>query len=501
MTPIRRAPVIVSACIVAFAVLVPVLPIADPMQVDLAHQLDGPSVTHWLGQDEQGRDVLSRLLWSARGSLFVAFTSALFACSVALALGQLSAMRRFAFLVVQVVRGFPPLMLPLLFVTLSGPGFGTLIAVIAIILVPGFLLIKNRSVPAVLTQFVAACMAALILESGLSFLGLGIAPSSPSWGGMIAEARNVMMQAPLLVLWPSAALSLTIFALNELRKSLREVAEPQPRRFARQRSDTRPPSAPGRPPTGGAVLDVRGMCIDLSTPAGTKHILRDASFTLRAGETLAVAGEAGSGKSLMALALLGLLPAAVHVTKGSAWLQGHNLLRLDEVAFSRVRGGVLSMVLQNAQGSFNPVQRIGAQIEEVMHAHFAMSAHEAKDEAEALLTRVGIPDAKQGARAYPHELSDEMRFRATIAMAIANDPRLLIVDEPIAIFDATAQSEILALLADLRRELGMGLIFLTRNLNAATGFADRVLILQEGQLVEHSTPVIAPTQRVRSNSI
>ncbi len=495
MTTTSRAPVIAVACILAIAVLVPVLPLADPMQVDMAHQLDGTSLRHWLGQDDQGRDVLSRMLWSARGSLFVAVTSSLLACLIALALGQLAVTRRLAFRAVNVVRGFPPLMLPLLFVTLFGAAVGTLIPVIAIILVPGFLLIKNRVLATIQAQFVAAAMAALIVESGLSFLGLGLAPPSPSWGWMIAEARNVMVQAPLLVVWPSAALTLTVFALNELRKSPRTVVEPQPLLSASRRSDMRPPSAPGRPPTGGAVLDVRGMSVDLETPTGIAHVLREVSFTLGAGETLAVVGEVGSGKSLMALALLGLLPDAAYVTRGSAWLQGHNLLRLDQVAFCRVRGGVLSIVLQSAQSSFNPVQRIGAQIEEAMHAHFAMSAQEGRDEAEALLTRVGIADAKRGARAYPHELSDEMRLRAIIAMAIANDPRLLIVDEPIAGFAATAQAEILALLADVRRELGMGLILLTRDLEMASAFADRVMSLRQGQLVEDNTPNIDPPRR------
>jgi ABC-type glutathione transport system ATPase component len=265
---------------------------------------------------------------------------------------------------------------------------------------------------------------------------------------------------------------------------LREAVDPQPSPPLTARHAGPAASQPGRPPTGGAVLDVRGMCIDLETSSGTLHPVRDVSFTLRAGETLAIVGESGSGKSLAALALLGLLPEPAYVTKGSAWLQGHNLLRLDQNGFDRVRGGVLSIVLQNAQSSFNPVQRIGAQIIESMHAHFALTSHEAKDETLALLSRVGISDAKSCAQAYPHELSHEMQLRALIALVIANDPRLLILDEPITALDPSIQKQIFALVTELRRELGMGVIFITRHLSAAMEFADRVLLMRAGEIVE-----------------
>lgn len=275
--------------------------------------------------------------------------------------------------------------------------------------------------------------------------------------------------------------------LNELCKALRQAVEPQQSLSPIARSTALLASPPGRPPTGGAVLDIRGMSIDLETSLGTLHPVRDVSFTLRAGETLAIVGESGAGKSLAALALLGLLPEPAHVTKGSAWLQGHNLLRLDQTAFWRVRGGVLSIVLQDAQSSFNPMQRIGAQIREVMQEHFAVSGHEAKDETVALLSRVGISDAKSCAQAYSHELSHEMRLRALIAMAIANDPRLLILHEPTTALDPSIQAELFALLTELRRELGMGVIFITRHLSAATEFADRVLLMHAGEIVEQGT--------------
>ena len=490
MRRIRRGPVIAVSSIVLVALLVPVLPLPDPMRVEVAQQLAPPSLAHWLGQDQFGRDVLSRLLWSARASLVVAIASAGLACLLGIAIALYGTTRAAAARGMYVLQGFPPLLLALFVVTVLGPGAGTLIAVLAIIYLPDFVRIGDvrvQPVRPVLVKLASAATSAMTLESGLSFLGLGIVPPMPSWGLMIADARGVMTQAPLLLIWPCAALSLTIFTLNELCKALRQVLEPQQSLPPITRSPAILASPPGRQPTGGAVLDVRGMSIDLETSLGTLHPVRDVSFTLRAGETLAIVGESGSGKSLAALALLGLLPEPAHVTSGSAWLQGHNLLRLDQKAFGRVRGGVLSIVLQDAQSSFNPMQRIGAQIREAMQEHFAVADHEAKDETLALLSRVGISDAKSCAQAYPHELSHEMRLRALIAMAIANDPRLLILDEPTTALDPSIQAQIFAMLTELRRELGMGVIFITRHLSAATEFADHVLLMHAGEIVEQGT--------------
>ena len=142
------------------------------------------------------------------------------------------------------------------------------------------------------------------------------------------------------------------------------------------------------------MLDVRNLSVEIETPGGTIHPVRDVSFAVRAGETVAIVGESGSGKSLTGLALLGLLPPAARVSQGSAWLQGHDLLRLTDARFRGVRGGVLSMIFQDPLSSLNPVHRIGAQIAEAMHAHFALSSQEAKEETVALLDRVGMPDSE-----------------------------------------------------------------------------------------------------------
>jgi peptide/nickel transport system permease protein len=521
---VRRGPVIAVAAIALIALLVPLLPLQDPLRMDIAHHLSAPSLTHLLGQDEYGRDVLSRLLWGARTSLVVAAASASLACVFGTALGLVGGfVRGVAELVavrsMDIVLCFPPLLLALLIVTLLGPGAATLIPVLAVLYTPGFVrvvyagvltvrsqdyveamralgagpsrimlrtILPNVAGP-VLVQVSLAAAAAVVLESGLSFLGLGVVPPAPSWGLMIGAARATMNQAPLLLLWPCAALSLTILAMNALCDALRDAVDPhtQPTRLRRHAEQQPPPAV--RPANGTAVLDVRNLTVEIDTPHGTIRPVRDVSFTVRAGETLAIVGESGSGKSLTGLAIMGLLPRTAHASHGSAWLQGHNLLRLDDQGFRRVRGGVLSMIFQDPLSSLNPVHRIGRQIAEAMHAHFDVADYEAKEEVEALLGRVGMPDPKRRARAYPHELSGGMRQRAMIAMAIANDPRLLIADEPTTALDVTIQAQVLDLLADLRRELGMGLVLISHSLPVVAEIADRVLVMYAGEIVEQGT--------------
>jgi peptide/nickel transport system permease protein len=521
MTRVRHGPVIAVVAIALIALLVPVLPLPDPLHIDVAHHLLPPSTQHPLGQDEYGRDVLSRLLWGARTSLVVAASSALLACIFGVALGVVGGFQRGVaeFLAVRsmdVVLCFPPLLLALLIVTLLGPGARTLIPLLTVLYLPGFVRVAYAGVLSVrsqdyveamralgadpirimlrtilpniagpvLVQLGLAAASAVVLESGLSFLGLGVVPPAPSWGLMIAAARATMAQAPLLLLWPCAALSLTILTMNALCDALRDAVDPHtlPARVRKRTALPVPPAA--RAPTGIAVLDVRHLSVEIDTPLGVIHPVRDVSFAVRAGETLAIVGESGSGKSLTGLALLGLLPAAAHVSQGSAWLQGHNLLRLTEARFRGVRGGALSMIFQDPLSSLNPVHRIGAQIAEAMHTHFAVSNQEAKEETVALLERVGMPDPERRARAYPHELSGGMRQRAMIAIAIANDPRLLIADEPTTALDVTIQAQVLDLLADLRRELGMGLVFITHSLPVVSEIADRVLVMYAGEIVE-----------------
>ena len=539
MMRMRRGPVIAVAGIAITALLVPLLPLPDPVRIEVARQLAAPSSTHWLGQDEYGRDVLSRLLWGARTSLLVAGASAALACFFGIVLGLVGGyMRGMAeFLAVRsmdVVLCFPPLLLALLVVTLLGPGAATLIPVLAVLYLPGFVrvvyagvltvrsqdyveamralgagpvrimartILPNVAGP-VLVQFSLAAASAVVLESGLSFLGLGVVPPTPSWGLMIGSARATMNQAPLLLLWPCAALSLTILAMNSLCDALRDAVDPHagPRFQRRSAIDTllpglRSPPGGGQRAGQGPVLAIDGLTIEIDTPHGIIQPVRDLSLTIDAGETLAIVGESGSGKSLSGLAAMGLLPPAARIASGAVWLDGRELLRADEATLRSLRGGAMAMIFQDPLSSLNPVHRIGAQIAEgiAAHAHTPRASGGTNGEtrtgdawarAVGLLHQVGIPDPERRARAFPYEMSGGMRQRAMIAMAIANNPRLLIADEPTTALDVTIQAQILELLAALRRERGMALVFITHSLPVVAEIADRVLVMYAGEVVE-----------------
>jgi peptide/nickel transport system permease protein len=510
--------------IVLLALAVPLLRLPDPLALDVAHRLAGPSARHWLGRDEFGRDEFSRLLWGARVSLGVSAGASLLAAAAGVPLGltggffggvaELLAVRS-----MDIVLCFPPLLLALLVVTLLGPGATTLVPLLAVLFVPGFVRVTQAGVLAVrtqdfvtamralgagparillrtilpnvagpvLVQFSLTAAAALVLESGLSFLGLGVVPPAPSWGLMIAAARTTMAQTPLLLLWPCLALSLTILALNGLCDALRDRLDPQGRP---RRPRAVVAAFGGLLPASGRVLDMAGLTLAIDAPSGPVHPVRDVTLGVSAGETLAVVGESGSGKSLAALAVMGLLPDAVRVAGGIARLAGQDVLRLDEPGLRRLRGRRVAMVFQDPLSSLNPVHRIGTQVAEALRAHRPLPARAAAAAARALLARVGLPDPARVARAFPHELSGGMRQRAMIAIAIANDPDLLIADEPTTALDATVQAQVLDLLAALGRTRRMALIFITHNLPLVAAIADRVAVMYAGQVVEEAPTAV-----------
>ena len=507
--------------IVLAALLAPFAGLPDPVRMDVAHRLAGPGAGHVLGQDEYGRDVLSRLLWGARVSLTVALSASAIACVVGTVLGVLGGFLRgvvelLTVRAMDVVLCFPPLLLALLVVTLLGPGAGTLVLVLSVLYVPGYARIAYAGVlqaraqdyveavrvlgasqgrimlrtilpnviGPILVQVSLTCAAAIVLESGLSFLGLGVVPPAPSWGLMIRGARATMDQAPLLLLWPCLALTLTILAINAFCDALQAVLDPRAggtRRIVDRVLPGLLPAASGAPE---GVLDVRGLTVEIVTPSGTIRPVRDVSLRVAAGETLAIVGESGSGKSLTGLAVLGLLPPAALVVSGAAFVAGADMLRLPEPALRRLRGRVAAIIFQDPLSSLNPVHRVGRQIAEGVRAHAKISARAAMARAVTLLTRVGIPDPAARARAFPHELSGGMRQRAMIAMAIANDPKVLIADEPTTALDVTIQAQVLDLLAGLRAERGMGVVFITHSLPVVSEIADRVAVMYAGQVVE-----------------
>jgi peptide/nickel transport system ATP-binding protein len=238
------------------------------------------------------------------------------------------------------------------------------------------------------------------------------------------------------------------------------------------------------------VLEVTGLSISVRGEDGEREVVSDFSFSLARAETLCIAGESGSGKSMTALAVMGLLPQpAVRLSRGSIRLDGLDLARLPESRMRRFRGDRIAMIFQEPMTSLNPVLSIGRQIVEAIEVHTPLSRREARHRALDALTSVRIPDAERRLSQYPHELSGGMRQRVMIAMALALKPDILIADEPTTALDVTVQGEVLELLRDLQRETGTGLILITHDMGVVAEMADRVIIMRDGRMVEQGKAI------------
>jgi oligopeptide/dipeptide ABC transporter ATP-binding protein len=232
-----------------------------------------------------------------------------------------------------------------------------------------------------------------------------------------------------------------------------------------------------------SLLTVRDLRVGIRTAAGVVQAVRGVDFALAAGETLALVGESGCGKSMTALALMGLTPPGATVS-GEVTLEGQSLLPLSPARRNALRGARMGLVFQNPMGAFNPTMRVGDQIAEVLRSHRNLSAREAGARAVALLARMQVTRPAERARQYPFEFSGGMLQRAMVAMAVACEPPLLIADEPTTALDVTVQAEVLALLRELVEERRIGLLLITHDFGVVAEIADRVAVMYAGQLVE-----------------
>jgi len=238
-------------------------------------------------------------------------------------------------------------------------------------------------------------------------------------------------------------------------------------------------------PDDGLLLEVEDLYVEFHTPDGVATAINGVSFELRQGESLAILGESGSGKSVTAQAIMGILdmPPAV-IPHGHIRYCGEDLLSMPEEQRRRTRGPEISMIFQDALSSLNPVFPVGWQIAEMFRVHRGMNKSDSLKQAIRLMERVQIPGAKDRVKAYPHQFSGGMRQRIMIAMAIALDPAVLIADEPTTALDVTVQAQIMALLEELQEERQMGLILITHDLGVVADVADRITVMYAGRLVE-----------------
>ncbi|MBT2403021.1 MULTISPECIES: ABC transporter ATP-binding protein [unclassified Streptomyces] len=233
------------------------------------------------------------------------------------------------------------------------------------------------------------------------------------------------------------------------------------------------------------LLEVRDLHVEFRTRDGVAKAVNGVNYSVDEGETLAVLGESGSGKSVTAQAVMGILETPPgRIAGGEILFKGTDLLKMKEDERRKIRGAEMAMIFQDALSSLNPVLSVGAQLGEMYEVHRGLSRKDAKAKAVELMDRVKIPGAKERVGDYPHQFSGGMRQRIMIAMALALEPSLIIADEPTTALDVTVQAQVMDLLAELQRELNMGLILITHDLGVVADVADKIAVMYAGRIVE-----------------
>ncbi|MFE8986721.1 dipeptide/oligopeptide/nickel ABC transporter permease/ATP-binding protein [Streptomyces collinus] len=539
LPPLSKIAVCFLAVVVLMALLAPLLAPHDPLdQQPPAGGTGHPSAGHWMGQDSLGRDILSRLMYGARWSLAIGLGATGLALVAGALLGAIAATSRKAvdetlMRCLDVVMAFPGIALAAVLVAVFGGGITVLICAIAFLFTPPVARVVRANVldqygedyvtaervigartPHIVLKHVAVnCAApvlvfctvqvaeAVVFEASLSFIGAGVRPPDPSWGSVIADGKNMVLTGGWwATVFPGLLMLVTVLALNVLSEGVsdawaaplaREVDVPEDddpleapqagsgavvplpglaEAARRLRARARRLSRDGQP-----VLAVENLAIGFDGRHGGVDVVDGISFEVHPGEVLGLVGESGCGKSLTALAIMGLPPKGARV-RGQVRFRQRDLLAEP----MRVRRGLLghemAMIYQDALSSLNPAMTIRAQLKQVVRR----GGHRGPAE---LLAMVGL-DPERTLRSYPHELSGGQRQRVLIAMALSRDPKLIVADEPTTALDVTVQAQVMELLLRLREELGFALILVSHDLALVADVTDRVVVMYGGQIVE-----------------
>ncbi|MFH9062750.1 dipeptide/oligopeptide/nickel ABC transporter permease/ATP-binding protein [Streptomyces coeruleorubidus] len=535
---LSKAAVCFLAVVVLLALLAPLLAPHDPLDQQPPVDGTGhPSAGHWMGQDSLGRDILSRLMYGARWSLAIGLGATGLALVVGALLGAVAATSRKAvdetlMRCLDVVMAFPGIALAAVLVAVFGGGITVLICAIAFLFTPPVARVVRANVldqygedyvtaervigartPHIVLKHVAInCAApvlvfctvqvaeAIVFEASLSFIGAGVRPPDPSWGSVIADGKNMVLTGGWwATVFPGLLMLVTVLSLNILSEGVSDAwAAPSAREVDVPEDDRLQAPEPGSgevvrlpglteaarrlrararqlPRDGQPVLAVENLTIGFDQRHGGVDIVDGISFEVHPGEVLGLVGESGCGKSLTALAVMGLQPKGARVG-GQVRFNQRDLLAEPMRVRRRLLGHEMAMIYQDALSSLNPAMTIRAQLKQVVRRGGRRGPAE-------LLTMVGL-DPGRTLRSYPHELSGGQRQRVLIAMALSRDPKLIVADEPTTALDVTVQAQVIELLLRLREELGFALILVSHDLALVADVTDRVAVMYGGQIVE-----------------
>jgi peptide/nickel transport system permease protein len=335
------------------------------------------------------------------------------------------------------------------------------------------------------------CGSALLVQAGLAFLGFGVQPPAPSWGSMVQEASTVLAEDKWLI-WPSGAvIALTVLSFILLGDAIRDSAQASrgagiarpPRRSRATRKAAAANSRIRRRPSE-ALLEVSNLSVVVGN--GPTKVVDDVTFTIDRGETVALVGESGCGKTFTALSVLGMPPGGGVVESGSVMFKGQELTSFSSREWLALRGSGISYIAQEPIVSLDPTFTVGNQLREVIRLHDAsVSGRDAiRQRSHELLLKCGITRPQEVAALYPHQISGGMAQRVAIARALAGNPALLIADEPTTALDVTIQAEILDLIHDLQAESQMAVLFVTHDWGVVADICTKAVVMYAGQVVE-----------------
>lgn len=537
--PFGVASLLVLLALVVVAVLAPLLAPYPPDFAELSNTLAQPGAGHLLGTDSAGRDILSRIIWGSQttliGVLIVTVTAIAIGVPTGLVAGYYGRfLDEITSWAANVLMALPGIIVLLTVRAAVGPSLVIGMITLGILLSPAYFRLTRSAVQSVRNELYvdAARVAglsdarimrrhilsvvrapliiqtanvggiAISVQAGLDFLGLGD-PNTVTWGGMVGDGFATVYQSPLNLLWPSLCIGLVTSAFVLLGNALRDALEdaektkapkPAPSVFTAAQlagaGHAKGKSTSVKPPQTDHLAEVRELSLAYPTgPSGLRTVVKDVSFTVDRGEVVGLVGESGSGKSQSAFALLGLLSNSAIVTGGSVafdnqWLVAPGESTIQQRNFKGMRGKRIGYIPQEPMSNLDPAFTIGFQLISPLREVLGLSKSEAAERAEALLASVGIPDPKRTMRSYPHEVSGGMAQRVLIAGAISCEPDLLIADEPTTALDVTVQAEVLDVLRDLQKRLGLGILLITHNFGVVADICDRVVVMQSGVVVE-----------------
>ena len=519
-------PLTVFLLIVLVGAFAPLLAPMDPNFVELAAAKAPPSAAHLLGADSTGRDILSRLIYGTRITIWGAFvtivTSVVIGVPAGIAAGYFrGGFDRVAMWVSDALQSIPGMIILLVVAAGSRNNFELLMITVGVFMVPGYFRIARSQTlavreepyidaarvsglsdariisrhvlaavyPPVIIQTALTAGMAMGMQAGLQFLGIGDS-NTPSWGAMMLEGFRLMLTYPLMLLWPSLALGITIAVLAIMGSTLAELAQVRTPRL-RRRGAAAAPAAPATPATGtvrhaaaASALRIENLRVSHATPNGEVEVLHGVTLDVAPGEVVGIVGESGSGKSQTIFSVLDLLPSSGASTADAIRIGGQDVTTASPKQRQALLGRELGYVPQEPMSNLDPSYTIGHQLIEPLRRVHGMAPAEAKARAREVLLRVGLADPDRVMSSYPHQVSGGMAQRVLIAGAISGRPSILVADEPTTALDVTVQAEVLELLRELQQEYGMALLIVTHNFGVVADICDRVIVMRGGEIIE-----------------